>query len=193
MHYSTLVAVEMPAIQENLVENLSVKRDLLSLQRRYTLTGKDSLVLKIQIGELRSRLTTFSREVFDWMGEIMAPYDQNTEDPEYIEFFDETEKVEQYDTETCTFIKLPDGKLIFPFESRFSSMYEIRNGKVYQRNVGSLKQKKRTAIAAARRRRMAFTEMTSLSFDFSELNSSMRPIMIIARGPFAGLIIEAKS
>jgi hypothetical protein len=75
MHYSTLVAVEMPAIQENLVENLSVKRDLLSLQRRYTLTGKDSLVLKIQIGELRSRLTTFSREVFDWIGEIMAPYD----------------------------------------------------------------------------------------------------------------------
>lgn len=108
MHYSTLVAVEMPAIQENLVENLSVKRDLLSLQRRYTLTGKDSLVLKIQIGELRSRLTTFSREVFDWIGEVLAPYDQNTEDPEYIEFFDETERVEQYDTETCNFIKLPD-------------------------------------------------------------------------------------
>ena len=89
MHYSTLVAVEMLAIQENLVENLSVKRDLLSLQRRYTLTGKDSLVLKIQIGELRSRLTTFSREVFDWIGEVLAPYDQNTEDPEHIEFFDE--------------------------------------------------------------------------------------------------------
>lgn len=147
MHYSTLVAVEMPAIQENLVENLSVKLDLLSLQRRYILTGKDSLVLKIQIGELRSRLTTFSREVFDWIGEIMAPYDENTEDPEYIEFIDETEKLEQYDTETCTFVKLPNGRLVFPFESEFGRKYEIRNGKVYQRNVGPLKQKKRTKRA----------------------------------------------
>lgn len=147
MHYSTLVAVNLPQIQEDLNGNKQARLDLERLQNLYDQSGEKSILLKIQIGEIRSQLTAFSREVFDWIGEIMAPYDENTEDPEYIEFIDETEKLEQYDTETCTFVKLPNGRLVFPFESEFSRKYEIRNGKVYQRNVGPLKQKKRTKRA----------------------------------------------
>ena len=56
-----------------------------------------------------------------------------------------------------------------------------------------VKWKNRKAITVASRILRILTERTSLIFDLSRLNSSIRPIIIIARGPLAGLIIPAKS
>ena len=149
MHFSTLVAVDVPQIEEDPLENFRVRVNLSRLQQE-KLSGGGSVVQDIQRGRLNNRLTAFSREVTDKVENIMEPYSESVEDPDYLEFVDMTDELtDRYETGTCTVIRLPNGKYVLPYESSFSKHFELRGGKVLQRNVGQLKQAKRTKKAKA--------------------------------------------
>lgn len=115
MHFSTLVAVDVPQIEEDPLENFRVRVNLSRLQQE-KLSGGGSVVQDIQMGRLNNRLTAFSREVTDKVENIMEPYSESVEDPDYLEFVDMTDELtDRYETGTCTVIRLPNGKYVLPY------------------------------------------------------------------------------
>lgn len=57
---------------------------------------------------------------------IMAPYWESTEDPRFLTFEDRTETCQtEYLTDTCDFVKLPDGTVCTTGDTRFYTKYEI--------------------------------------------------------------------
>ena len=147
MHFSTLVAVNVPHIEEDVLENFRANVALNQLQQLKE-SGADSVMIKLRIGQIKSRISTFSREVFSAVEEIMEPYCESTDDPDFLEFYDETEDIsERYKNETCTVIKFPNGRMVFPYDAAFSQKYTLLDGKVFQRDFGQLKHKKRSKTA----------------------------------------------
>lgn len=77
----------------------------------------------------------------------MAPFCESTEDPEYLEFEDCTEDVENgYASEKVDCFKLPNGSVVARY-NRLASGFVIRDGLVYQSQAGPLKHEKRTKKA----------------------------------------------
>ena len=144
MHFSTLVAVNVPHVEEDVLENFRANVVLNQLQQLKE-SGADSVMIKLRIGQIKSRIPTFSREVFSAVEEIMEPYCESTDDPDFLEFYDVTEDIsERYKNETCTVIKFSDGRMVFPYDAAFSQKYTLLDGKVFQRDFGQLKHKKRS-------------------------------------------------
>ena len=76
---------------------------------------------------------------------LLEPYNENTTDPAYVEFYDRTEegrKTYEYGSIDC--VKTPDGRIIPCHSYEFSRLYELHNGKVYRRWFGPLKHRKQT-------------------------------------------------
>lgn len=79
---------------------------------------------------------------------MLAPYCQNTENPEYISFWDETDVgLEKYETGYVDFVKMPDGRVLPQGDYEFSRLYEVFNGQVYRKRFGKLHHRKRTKKA----------------------------------------------
>lgn len=92
----------------------------------------------------------FCREVVDAVGEIMEPYDENTENPDYLCFDDDTDRLkEEYESQTESVIRLPQGNIIGVNEPSFGIRYTINGNpaKVFEREAGTLKHMKRTKRA----------------------------------------------
>jgi len=65
--------------------------------------------------------------------EILEPYYEGAEEPEYTEFVDETESVaEDYRTNTLTAIRYPDGKTVPTFDREFCEKFTVEDGKIIQ-------------------------------------------------------------
>lgn len=78
----------------------------------------------------------------------MAPFDENTENPDYLEFQDMDDEVRKdYQEKTLTAVRLPNGSIIPTFWSQFSRHYCVENGLVFQKNWGRLRHSKRTKKA----------------------------------------------
>lgn len=147
MHYLALIAVEIPEIEEDHEINTQIETGLLNLEQSIQ-EGGNGLLMQEMYWELMNNLrTTFSRTVQEAVVDQMAPYSAVTETPEYLEFWDQTEMVmEEYQgTNDC--LKLPQGKIVtvhgYPNHGRFV----IRDGKVFETNVGYLHHEKRTKRA----------------------------------------------
>lgn len=147
MHYLALIAVEIPEIEEDHEINTQIETGLLNLEQSIQ-KGGNSLLMQEMYWELMNNLrTTFSRTVQEAVIDQMAPYSAVTEDPEYLEFWDQTEMVmEEYQgTNDC--LKLSQGKIVtvhgYPNHGRFV----IRDGKVFETNVGYFHHEKRTKRA----------------------------------------------
>lgn len=146
MHFKTLVTVEIPDITE-IDAQLNTTREIVEFRDNNTSKKSEepSAYLSFTISSIES--TPFINSVIEAVDEIMTPYSQETENPEYIEFIDCTKEV-QSDYEKCVdCFKLPDGKIVEHWMYPYSNKYSICNGKVYQKNAGPLKHEKRTKKA----------------------------------------------
>lgn len=80
--------------------------------------------------------------------EVMEPYSENTENPAYLEFVDETEEGRSsYESKGIDCVRMPDGRIIPCYERAFSDRYELVGDKVYKRDYGPLHHRKRTKKA----------------------------------------------
>ena len=90
---------------------------------------------------------TFARQVYGETIELMAPYNEATEERRYLEFDDRTESLKVEFAEKVDCVRLADGWIREINDWWFAKAYTIRNGKVYQREAGPLRHEKRTKKA----------------------------------------------
>ena len=76
---------------------------------------------------------------------LLAPYNENTEDTDNMEFTDRTNEGRRaYEQSGADCVKTPDGRIIFCYEAEFNRRYELHDGKVYRRRFGPLHHRKQT-------------------------------------------------
>jgi len=149
MHYTLLAAVQLPqdletqikmVPEEEIVCNITLANMWRSLGKKDAEQLPDELPINDQM-----RLEVL---VDHLLLEQMEPYNENTEDPRYLEFFDCTEDGrKKYETDGTEFVRLLDGKLVFPYSRTFSRDYEVYEGKIYKLRHGPLQHRKRTKKA----------------------------------------------
>lgn len=82
------------------------------------------------------------------LDDLLAPYEEGTNNPDYLEFVDMEESARlEYLTQTMLCVKMPDGRILPAYSGVFSNLYEIYDGKVYKRRCGPLHHRKRTKKA----------------------------------------------
>lgn len=87
-------------------------------------------------------------QVEDLLDDLLAPYEECPNDPDYLEFVDMEESARlEYLTQTVLCVKMPDGRILPAYSGVFSALYEIYDGKVYKRRYGPLHHRKRTKKA----------------------------------------------
>lgn len=87
-------------------------------------------------------------QVEDLLDDLLAPYEECPNDPDYLEFVDMEESARlEYLTQTMLCVKMPDGRILPAYSGVFSVLYEIYDGKVYKRRFGHLHHRKRTKKA----------------------------------------------
>ena len=66
------------------------------------------------------------------LDDLLAPYEEGTNNPDYLEFVDMEESARlEYLTQTMLCVKMPDGRILPAYSGVFSNLYEIYDGKVY--------------------------------------------------------------
>lgn len=145
MHFSTIVSVDIPQIEN---EELSVDeqiRNTIDDFKKKIQNGDDNIMLQLILGEAISNSTAFSREVNSEVGSKLERYFDNTDDPKYIEFEDLTDELtSQYKKDTVQCVKFPNGLLHTVYDHEFYRKYCVKDGKVYKKSYGPYRQKKRT-------------------------------------------------
>lgn len=97
----------------------------------------------IRIADLNCRRNHFSRVMEPLIYKAMEPYNEQTEDEQYLAFCNVEEQYrEEYETEKTDCARLPDGT-IRPLDYRFT----IIDGQVYQKRAGRLHHPMRTKKA----------------------------------------------
>lgn len=142
MHYSLLVALEIPEIIEDQAENQKVEKCLEELKEAYK-QYPENWVLEMQIRRLSGLTTEFARTVAYEVGKIMESYDAYPEDPKYLKFDDRTEQLnEAYLNNTIDCIRLPNGTILKSID--LQKNFVIADGKISQTYAGPLHHMKRT-------------------------------------------------
>ena len=142
MHYSILVPVEVPREEENTDENTVVKGLIETLTQKMNESEKKDIIASIYRDRLYARQSTFARNVADAVDEAMEPYAEQTENPEYLEFWKEDDLEEQYEDDVEDCYKTPDGRIVLGSDLNYK--FVIRDGKVFQRRAGPCHHEKRT-------------------------------------------------
>lgn len=146
MHFLTLAAIEIPAVEEDRETDLWIAETLEELKVRKQTDAKN-LMLDIAIEKCRNLQSAFSRGVDFCISDMMERYCACTEDPEYLEFDDRTEMLRAEYEGTSDCIKLPQGTIVEPHGEPLYSRFIVRDGKVFQRDAGPLHHEKRTKKA----------------------------------------------
>lgn len=84
--------------------------------------------------------------VEDRLEDIMAPFCECTDEPEYIEFYAQDETA-AYKSACTECVQMPDGTLVSKFEHDFCAKFCVEDGKVYQHDGKPSHCKKRTKKA----------------------------------------------
>lgn len=147
MHYKSLVAIEIPEITEDHAKNNEIEKCLKELNESYKLEP-NNILLELQIEKLAGLTTEFARTIDNKVVEIMMPYYEGTEDPEYLEFDDLTDELKDaYFNGRPDCIRLPNGSIVESTSYPFWEEFVILEGKVFQKNSGPLHHMKRTKKA----------------------------------------------
>lgn len=118
MHFSVMVPVKVPVITNEAIERAQAANVYLEAMAQAQENAPsedkdalfDSVILKCNMQHARSVATPFAAAVDDAVAEAMEPYSQDTDNPEYLEFEDETEDLKhRYETGTTKAI-LYNGK-----------------------------------------------------------------------------------
>ena len=147
MHFKTLVTVEVPKLEPNPIADMFIEKQIELLKQNQDKTKKDILA-DIDMRHLNGLRTEFARCVMALMYNKMDPYNEQTDNPKFLEFEDETEDLKKEYEECTDCIKLPDGRMLPAHDWFFRHKFVIHeDGKVYQRHFGQLKQDKRSKKA----------------------------------------------
>lgn len=146
MHFVALAAVEIPKQQEDREINSRIAETLEELKIQKQLEPKN-LMLDIAIESCYNLRSSFSRAVDRGVCEIMYPYCETIEDPEYLEFYDRTEELRREYESGADCIKLPQGEIVEQYNAPLFGKFIVRDGKVFQKDAGSLHHEKRTKRA----------------------------------------------
>lgn len=105
----------------------------------------NSYACQLAVAGLENRLNPLGYVAENLVFEAMDPYGVNTDNPKYLVFYPHEENEDSsYETGTMDCVRLPDGKIVFDYDARFSKRYEIFEGKVYKKRFGPLHHRKRT-------------------------------------------------
>lgn len=139
MHFVTFVPVTVPKQEPNPDDNLRVQIQI-ELYKQALKKDPHNVLAKIYAEHCMGMATEFGRAVTEAVDIALEPYSENTENPDYLEFIDETADLKEryaHRTEDC--IQLPDGKIVGLYEHPLRGRFEICDGKVYQKRFGQLK------------------------------------------------------
>lgn len=130
MYYRTLAAIDIPEIEPDIGTNCD----------------KDSVG---QLNRTRRDVNDeFTKEVYRRVNELFDPYNEGTDNPKYLKFKDITDNLKKvYENQTVNCVKLPDGRIVDAHKSVFFDKFIIRDGLVYQKRFGQLKNAKRSKAA----------------------------------------------
>ena len=139
MHYLTLITAEIPVQIEDDVENEAVKKRKKELEKEKQLNpDHSSCITDLMIASCNNLRDTFSRAVASSAESILDPYNSQTEDPDYLEFWDKTQELERAYQQTVDCIRLPEGRIFNIYDPTVFNRFIIRDGKVYERHAGPL-------------------------------------------------------
>lgn len=143
-HFVTLVNFYMPEQEENCEENMRYAEQIAEVKEKLE-QDPENFALQFLLTRLQSKVSTLERSAECEIGELMAPFCEGTEDPEYLEFDDRTDDLRRdYETDMTNCIRLPNGTIVSMYDHAVSGKYLIKDGKVYQRKAGRLGHEKRT-------------------------------------------------
>ena len=146
MHFLTLAILEIPEVREDKELDKQIVEALKELELQKQIETKN-FMLDFTIGRFQNLQSSFSRAVNDGVSELMYPYCESLEDPEYLEFEDRTEKLREEYEDAVDCIKLPQGTVVEQYGDPLWGRFVVRDGKVFQRDAGSLHHEKRTKKA----------------------------------------------
>ena len=146
MHFLTLAILEIPEVREDKELDKQIVEALKELELQKQIETKN-FMLDLTIGRFQNLQSSFSRAVNDGVSELMYPYCESLEDPEYLEFEDRTEKLREEYESVVDCIKLPQGTIVEQYGDPLWGRFVVRDGKVFQRDAGSLHHEKRTKKA----------------------------------------------
>ena len=146
MHIKALVTVDISPVIDDLERNAEIEKSIAELREQQK-EGKKDFWLELCLDRLTGLSSEFSREVDSSVSEIMYPYCESMEDPEYLEFEDKTDELQKDYEASVDCIRLPEGRIVELESYPYYRKYRIRDGKVFQLNVGPLHHEKRTRRA----------------------------------------------
>lgn len=151
MHFNCMIALtNVPDTRtENIIDSAirdvydeKIAEAITLLHKAYKL-NPHNFWIKLKIQELNCERNHFSRVIIPLVYQAMEPYNEQTEDEQYLEFFNvEDDLREEYENRIEDCVRLADGR-IRPLDYRF----EIIGGKVYQKRAGQLHHPMRTKKA----------------------------------------------
>ena len=147
MHFLTLTAVQVSNMTEDLEQNKIVEEQKTKLQEAIQANGRETAVHSVFLQRLDQLSTTFSRAVDEAVAEQLEPFNTSTEDPNYLEFVDQTEELKREYEGSTDCVKLPQGKIVPVGYGLYCNRFEVRDGMVFQRKAGPIGQPRRTKRA----------------------------------------------
>ena len=146
MHYLALIAVEIPEIKDEMA-NADIEEILEELEQVMLEDKEHRLTVEMYAERKNNLRTLFTRTVNRAVISKMQPYWEDTQNPKYLEFQDQTEEIlEKYKT-SVDCLKLPQGRIVPLCMQPDDNRFVIRDGKVYENNAGPLHQQRRTKRA----------------------------------------------
>ena len=131
MHYLTLAAIEIHEVVEDRETDIWIAEILEELKTQKQ-TDTKNIMLDIESGKWENLQSAFSRAVDSGISDVMYPYYASTEDPEYLEFDNRTEKLREEYEGVADCIKLPQGTIVEQHGAPLWSRFIVRDGKVFQ-------------------------------------------------------------
>lgn len=148
MHYLTLITAEIPHLEEDEYTNNAIKEQIALLENDPKSDNHTSnLMNQYLISQYKSKINTFARAVDTAAEDILEQYDVDFDDPDYLEFWDKTEEIVAAYGKTVDCIRLPEGRVVCADDYRLRHQFVIKDGIVYEQNVGPLHHDKRTKRA----------------------------------------------
>lgn len=147
MHFRTILFVDLPEVEPDPVREQTVLEQIKERKAALPVKPFRSALSDWLIGKLVNIKTNFGFKLSEVVYETMERFYCETKEPRYLEFEDKTEKYINDFEEEVDCVVLPNGKIVeadlFPVWPKFI----VKDGLVFQKAAGQLKQPKRTKKA----------------------------------------------
>lgn len=123
MHFSVMVPVKVPVITDEAIQRAEAARLYMEAMQQAPQDSEknlmDNVIFKCNMQHALSISTPFSSAVAEAVAEVMEPYSQDTDDPRFCEFEDETEDLKNsFETGTIECIS---------YNGKYYGLYHFKN------------------------------------------------------------------